>query len=166
MTLYKKLSTALMLSFVTFNVLAQNAPISIFPKGCEIRGFGFSENFLVINDTGDQTYYLIQNHSNNLIELEHYETNPDVFMSPKLESKIAPSRWAAFASDISNTYFQCFKTDENQKVPVRCGDVLDVCKYPRVKFAVSNMGNYWVSTNKTQSQVVQDSINKGIFLRW
>ena len=137
-----------------------------FPRGCEVSGYGFSKNYLVLNDTGNQRFYLIQNRSEKSIELEHVETNPNVFMSPKLETKLGVSRWAAFASDVSHLYFQCFIRQGEERVVVNCGDALTVCEYPRVQFALSNKGNYWVSTDKNQQQVVQEATKKGIFLHW
>ena len=137
-----------------------------FPRGCEVTGYGFSQNYLMLNEHGNQTLYLIQNRSDKQIELEHYETRSDVFMSPKLESKLAPSSWAAFASDVSNLYFKCYTQVDKERVSVNCRDALDICQYPRVKFALSNMGNYWVSTDKSQAQVIQDAVSKGIFLHW
>ncbi|OGV28928.1 MAG: enhanced entry protein EnhB [Legionellales bacterium RIFCSPHIGHO2_12_FULL_35_11] len=163
MEIYKKIICSSLLSFVV-NICYANA--SVFPKGCEVTGFGFSNDFLVLNETGNQSYFLIQNRSNKKIEFEHYDTTPDVFMSPKLESKLLPGNWSAFASDIDNTYFNCFTYENNERVTINCSEILDVCQYPRVKFALSNMGTYWVSTNKPQSQVIRDSIKKGIFLHW
>ncbi|HAT8961810.1 TPA: enhanced entry protein EnhB, partial [Legionella pneumophila subsp. pneumophila] len=29
-----------------------------------------------------------------------------------------------------------------------------------------NMGNYWISTNKSQNEVIQESVAKGIYLKW
>ena len=136
-----------------------------YPRGCEVIGYGYSQNFLILNETGDQTFYLIQNRSSKQIELQRHETQ-DVFMSPPLQTKLAPSRWAAFASDVENFHFNCFTQENNSTAMVNCQDVLDVCQYPRVKFALSNMGNYWVSTNKSQGQVIKDAIAKGILLRW
>src|SRR3990167_3952514 len=139
-----------------------------FPRGCEVSGFGYSKNFLIINEHGDQMFYLFQNRSHQTIELEHFETQADVFMSPKLETQISPDHWSAFASDVSNLYFQCFVKHQTsqERQSVDCSEVLDVCQYPRVKFALSNMGNYWVSTNKEQGQVIKDAVAKGILLRW
>lgn len=165
MALYKKLATAILCSILISNSYAEDTN-NFFPRGCEVRGFGYSTDYLIINEDGDQTFYLIQNKSNNTVELEHYETNQDVFMSPKLECKVSPNRWAAFASDVKNMHFNCFINENGQRVTTKCSNVLEVCQYPRAKFAVSNMGSYWVSTNKPQSQVVADSIHKGIFLRW
>jgi hypothetical protein len=165
MALYKKLATAIICSMLISNSYAEYSN-AFFPRGCEVRGFGYSTDYLIINENGFQTFYLIQNKSNKTIELENYETNPDVFMSPKLECKISPNRWSAFASDVKNTHFNCFINENGKRLATKCSNVLEVCQYPRVRFAVSNMGSYWVSTNKPQSQVVQESINKGIFLRW
>ncbi|MFW2569726.1 enhanced entry protein EnhB [Legionella sp. 29fVS95] len=168
------MSTFVMTVFFCSTVAADN-----FPHGCEVSGFGFSQDRLVVNDDGQQTFYLIQNRSNVQIELQRFETR-EVFMSPSLTVKLDPSNWAAFASDIANLNFQCFSrkqenTPENETnnevntpsaTPVDCRTVLDVCQYPRVKFALSNMGNYWVSTNKSQQDVINEATRKGIYLRW
>lgn len=139
---------------------------STFPHGCEVTGFGFSQNHLIVNETGNQTFYLIQNRGNQPIELQRYETR-DVFMSPPLTAKIDSSNWAAFASDVESLNFQCFNIqDEENPVKIDCRDVLEVCQYPRVKFALSNMGNYWVSANKAQNQIINEAASKGIYLRW
>ncbi len=157
-----RLSTVLALGLFFTNASAD----SPFPRGCEVTGFHFSENDLILNERGTQSYFMIQNRSDKQIELEHYETNPDVFMSPKLENKFDPLRWAAFASDIENMNFKCYTQVNNERLAVNCRDALDVCQYPRVKFALSNMGNYWVSTNKPREQVIKDTVAKGILLRW
>ena len=138
---------------------------STFPRGCEVIGFGYNQNYLVLNESGEQSYYLIQNRSDAKIELERHETD-DAFMSPPLQATLEPSNWGAFASDVKNVFFKCYKhVDENTSV-VDCRDVLEVCQYPRVRFALSNMGNYWISSNKSQNEVIQDSVAKGIYLKW
>lgn len=136
-----------------------------FPRGCEVTGFGYNGPNLVVNEHGNQSFYLIQNRSKRTIELQRYETR-DVFMSPPLTAKITANNWAAFASDLENMHFQCFYLDPDHSQKVDCREVLDVCQYPRAKFALSNMGNYWVSTNKDQRQIINDSAAKGIYLRW
>ena len=152
-------------ALLALSLLYTNADAS-FPRGCEVLGYGFIGNDLVLNEKGEQAYYLIQNRSDKKIELEHYETNPDVFMSPKLENKSDSSRWSAFASDVANMHFRCYTQESADRMLVNCRDALDVCQYPRAKFALSNMGNYWVSTNKPIEQVVKDTVAKGIYLKW
>ena len=138
---------------------------SSFPRGCDVTGFGYSQNFLILNDSGKQSYYLVQNRSEAKIELERHESG-DAFMSPPLQATIDPSNWAAFASDVKNLNFKCYKHIEENTSIVNCRDVLEVCQYPRVRFALSNMGNYWISSNKPQNQIIQDSVAKGIYLKW
>ena len=162
MSPYTKLTASLALSLLFSHAHADTS----FPHGCEVTGFGFSGNDLVLNERGQQAYYMIQNRSDKKIELEHYETDPDVFMSPKLETKFDPLNWAAFASDVENMHFKCYTQVNGDRLSVNCRDALDVCQYPRVKFALSNMGNYWISTNKPQAQVIKDAVAKGILLRW
>ena len=155
------ISVLLMTVFSNCMAAAANA----FPHGCEVRGFGYSENYLIVNDNGAQSFYLIQNRSTTPIELQRYETR-EVFMSPPLTAKLEPSNWAAFASDVENLHFQCFTKQNENSVKINCRDVLEVCQYPRAKFALANMGNYWVSINKTQFDVITEATNKGIYLRW
>lgn len=154
-------TTLALCAMISSTALANNN----FPKGCEVSGFGYTGPYVILNDTQDQTFYLIQNRSQGVIELERFETR-DVFMSPKLETKIGANQWAAFASDVSNIHFQCFYTLDGNRTPVNCSEVLELCQYPRVKFALSNMGSYWVSTDKPLQQVIKDATAKGIYLKW
>lgn len=138
---------------------------SIFPRGCEVSGFGYDQNNLVLNETGNQAYYLIQNRSDAKVELERHD-NSDAFMSPPLQASLDSLNWAAFASDVKNVNFKCYKHNEENTALVDCREVLEICQYPRVRFALSNMGNYWISINKSQRDVIQDSVAKGIYLKW
>lgn len=168
MAFYKKLATLFIASLANFS-MAHTQSTSLFPRGCESTGFVFYHNFLVINEHGNQTFYMIQNKTSQTVELEHFETKTDAFMSPKLEAKISPSNWSAFASDVEQLYFRCYlqqNGDKSDRTAVNCGDYLNVCQYPRVRFALSNQGSYWVSTNKLQAQVIKDATAKGIFLHW
>lgn len=167
MAFYKKLATLFIASLANISI-AQPHSASVFPRGCESNGFIFYRNFLVLNEHGNPMFYLIQNKSQQQIELEHFETKPDAFMSPKLQAKLSPSHWSAFASDISHTYFRCYISEnEEQRTIVNCNDYLSVCQYPRVRFAKSNEGSYWASTDKSLQQVISDSSkDKGIYLRW
>lgn len=159
------LSTKYTIAITLSTILAAASYSAPIPRGCEIKGFSYSNNELVLNEVGEQAFYLIQNHSPSSIEIEVNETKP-VFMSPKLHSKLDASSWSAFASDVRDLHFKCYTQDSDNTIILNCNDVLDVCQYPRVKFALSNMGNYWVSTNKQQTQVINDAVAKGILLRW
>lgn len=161
MTSFNKLLTITLMTLLNLPSFAAKS----YPRGCEVKGFGYSENHLVLNETGEQTLYLIQNTSNATIELQRHETQ-DVFMSPTLQAHLSSEQWAAFASDVQNLNFSCYAIQNGNSALVDCSDVLDVCQYPRVKFALSNMGNYWVSVNKSQTRIINDAIAKGILLRW
>jgi len=138
-----------------------------FPPGCEVSGFAFHDGYLVLNDSRRQTLFMIQNNANTELKLEHVETDPKVFMSPKLESKLNANQWSAFASDIPGFYFKCaIVQPDGHLQPVRCESYLNVCQYPRAKFPLSNNGNYWVSTNKVSTQVIEETTKKGIYLKW
>lgn len=47
-------------------------------------------------------------------------------MSPPLHATLDPMSWGAFASDVKNLNFKCYKRNEENSVPVACQDVLDV----------------------------------------
>lgn len=136
-----------------------------FPRGCEPTGYGYNGNYVVLNPEGRQTFFLIQNRTPTMIQLQRHETR-DVFMSPRLEANLAPSAWAAFASDEPNFNFQCFTKNGENLNRISCSEVLNICQYPRARFALSNMGNYWVSTNRSQDLVIKEAVAKGIYLKW
>lgn len=138
---------------------------ALFPRGCERSGYGFDNGQLVMNPTGKQSFFMVQNTGNQSVQLQRLE-HRDVFMSPPLTAKIDRENWAAFASDVSNFHFQCFVEDAENITPVDCSRYVEVCSYPRVRFALSNMGNYWVAFNKTQTQVINEAVAKGIYLKW
>lgn len=161
MSLFQYLSVSLFCSLL----MIQNASAAPFPRGCEITGFGYNQNVLVLNETGEQSFYLIQNRSESKIELERQNTD-ESFMSPPLFATLEPMNWGAFASDVKYLNFKCYKHDNENTSLTACRDVLEVCQYPRVKFALSNMGNYWISSNKTQYETIQDAVAKGIYLKW
>ncbi|KTD17146.1 hypothetical protein [Legionella jordanis] len=163
MSLCKAIIPGLMITTVLH--AAHSATPSPFPHGCEVSGFGFNNNHLIVNDSGRQAFYLIQNRSNQTVELQRVEVQ-DEFMSPSLTAKLDPLNWGAFASDVQNFHFQCFVKEAEAVKGIDCRDVLEICQYPRVKFALSNMGNYWVATNKPQGDVITDATKKGIYLRW
>lgn len=138
---------------------------SIFPRGCEVSGFAYQNQYLILNETGKQAYYLIQNHSESKIEIEH-EAPDEAFMSPPLHASFEPKNWGAFASDVKELNFTCYKNIEGNSTIIDCKEVLEICQYPRVRFALSNMGNYWVSFDKSQTSVIEESVAKGIYLKW
>jgi hypothetical protein len=148
-------------------LITASASCFSFPRGCEVSGFGFQQGHLILNDSNKQTLFLLQNIGQNQVQLEHVETRTDVFMSPKLESKININQWSAFSSDISNFYFKCTIVDtDNSTKQVKCEDYISICQYPRAQFPLSNKGNYWISTNKEISVVIQEAVKKGIYLKW
>ena len=87
-------------------------------------------------------------------------------MTPPLQASIDPMNWAAFASDVKNINFKCYQHVNENTVNINCEDVLEICQYPRVRFALSNMGTYWISANKSQNAIIQDAVAKGIYLKW
>lgn len=149
--------------FLFISTLSSQA--ASFPRGCESQNFKFESSDLIMNETGEQRLFLLFNHTNQPVELQRHETS-DTFMSPSLSVKLAPGSWAAFASDIPYLVFECHVTQNDNAKKAICADALDVCEYPRAKFALSNMGNYWLSANKSQHEIVQDAAAKGIYLHW
>lgn len=162
MSLFSNVTKTLAFSLILVNTVDAAA---LFPRGCEVSGFGYERDQVILNDSGQQSYYLVQNRTENKIELER-EDSSEVFMSPPLQASLEPMNWAAFASDVKNVAFKCYQHNNEVTSLVNCEDVLDICQYPRVRFALSNMGNYWISINKSQQDVIQESVAKGIYLKW
>lgn len=154
-----KKSAIACLLFLTYTSLSlANTP---FPKGCEQVGYHFDGDELILNEDNEQTLYFIENNSNYRLQLK-YDEKRNVFMSVGWQTVLNKKKWAAFASDTKAQHFQCSIKDKK----VRCHTHLRVCQYPRVKFAMSNMGSYWVATNVSLWQAKRTAIKKGILLRW
>lgn len=159
--LFRRYVLKLLCSLLFFKCIYVNA----FPSGCEVTGFAFFNNYLMLNDSPKQSFYLLQNFSDTQIELKRFAPKK-IFMMPSLLIQLEPQKWAALAVDLQNLYFQCFIKKNDKTEAIGCQDVLDVCKYPRAKFALSNMGSYWVSANKEQTEVIKEAAHKGIYLHW
>lgn len=142
-----------------------------FPRGCEATGFSFNTEQLVLNASKDpsiphQTLFLIRNKTKARLHLK-YEEQQDVLISPDWETELNRNRWAAFATDKNGLHFSCTTISRKHgNTLANCAEKVDVCQYPRAKFALSNKGDYWVATNKSLHRVVRAAINKGILLRW
>lgn len=142
-----------------------------FPRGCEATGYEFNAQQLVLNASKDpslpqQTLFLIRNKTTSRLHLK-YEEQQDVIISPDWETELNRNHWAAFATDKNGLHFNCTLLDRKTgRTPVDCATQVDVCQYPRAKFALSNRGDYWVATNESLHRVVRAAINKGILLRW
>lgn len=148
-----------------FMLISSAHAVSSFPRGCEVKGFGYEGPYLILNETGQQAYFLIQNHAAVTVELER-RAQENSFMSPPLHVSLEPNLWGAFASDVAHLQFTCYQHIGEEVSVLPCSQVLDVCQYPRARFALSNMGNYWISANHAQQDVIQESVAKGIYLKW
>jgi hypothetical protein len=141
-----------------------------YPKGCVPVDYTYSVDDVVLNESGVQRVYFFNNHGHQPVELVRHEDS-DAEMNPSLNAKLDPGGWSAFASNIAYLYFSCYvpKSAEDGNISrfkVRCQDVIDICAYPRAKFAVSNEGNYWITSNKPQMDILKEVAAKGIYLHW
>ena len=136
-----------------------------FPKGCEPRDYQFSHQHLILNETGQQRLFVIYNHTSFPVRIQRYQTQ-SFFMGPSLSVNLGAGEWSAFATDLRQMQLECRMPKGEQTYRVDCGQYLAVCEYPRAKFPVSNMGNYWVAANKPQREVINEAAAKGIYLHW
>ena len=147
---------------ILFECEAQAAE-SQFPLGCKISGFGFKDGKLVLKQEtaqATQTVYFIHNMAEHAVHL-HYIKDPHAFMSPSWSTDISGDNWSAFAPDKDGVTFRCKSNDSK----IDCQEKLEVCQFAKAKFALSNKGDYWVASNKTQDAVVHAAVQKGILLR-
>ena len=159
----KKLAILFLLSICLTKL--QAAELLGFPRGCEAMGFEYDNESVVFNHHGAQTLYFIQNISNSIIEIKHKSKSP-VVVDLGWQATLAQKRWAGFAINEANMLFNCQSLDKGKVHPVTCHEVIRICQYPRVKFTLSNQGNYWIDRNKSLRKVMSKAINRGILLSW
>jgi hypothetical protein len=147
--------------FLGLFIILSSAYAKKFPRGCEEVGFHFENQEIILNENNQQNIYFIENNTKKTMHLK-YDEKKNVFMSVGWEAELNPKKWVVFASDQQAQHFQCF----TKKQQVMCHQSLRVCSYPRVKFATSNQGSYWIAKNVSLYQGKRQAIRKGILLRW
>jgi len=139
---------------------------SKFYPGCHEVGHRFVDNQLVLEplkvEDYDQTVFFIHNVSSDNLVLRYVPTTRDDIF-PLWQTEIDSNRWAAFATDRTGMRFSCSSIYDDYKI--NCQQALEVCQYPRAKFAAHNKGNYWLSGNKFKYPTRSEVIHKGVLLR-
>lgn len=138
-----------------------------FFPGCHQLGYTYDRGHLVLEpvqvEDYDQTLYFIHNNSSSQIKIQYYKSQATLHY-PLWETSVRSDRWAAFATDKVGLQFQCLSGYGNQVID--CSSVLQVCQFPRAKFAEHNRGNYWITSNRSKYSSRNAAIRKGILLRW
>ncbi len=182
---FKKLACSLLVFTFAANMHAQSAPLQ-FPRGCKPVGFQFKNGFLVLtpvspqegqsSETAPQTelesspkipqgLYFLHNISQQRIQLKGYKL-PDQIFSADHFNVIEPMQWGTFAVDDSMAVLRCDIGSTHESTRINCAETIEICQYPRAKFADHNKGTYWVSQSTTLHDAVQASDSNGILLRW
>lgn len=182
---FKKCALTLLLFASVSNVQIQAAPLQ-FPRGCKPVGFQFKNGFLVLTpvspqegqspDTVAQTelepsskkpqsLYFLHNISQQRIQIKGYKL-PDQTFSADHFNVIEPMQWGTFAVDDSMAVLRCDIGSTHESTRINCAETIEVCQYPRAKFAEHNKGTYWVSQSTTLQDAIQASDSNGILLRW
>lgn len=144
------------------SVSATHIRVEQLPIGCDATGYEFQNSLLVLNDTGKQHLYLIQNKTSIPIEIKYKPKKP-IFMNIGYQTRLNQSRWAALATDEKEMPFECFNASTNKSL--QCDTLIRVCLYRHAKFSLSNRGIYWVSRNTSLQQSKRLARAKGIWLR-
>lgn len=145
-------------------------PVQAYPTGCSPIGFKFSNGVLVLApvhkaEAQQQVIYFIQNKSKqDILFTDQRDSNLPYIMHNN--NSLKSNLWAVFAAD-SKTKFICSKTDKAQTVQsiLDCEDLVKVCEYANVKFALNNRGNYWATSNMSMSEAIREIVHQGILLK-
>lgn len=141
-----------------------------FPTGCREVGFGFKHYMLILYPYAagqSQSLYFIHNKTRKLIKFYQMRSGDEAYIY-HLNNKIQPKQWGALATDEKKVKFVCTMLSEKSKYGeiVDCAEVLELCEYPNVQFAINNYGNYWAVESGTKSEVIKKVIRQGVLLRW
>lgn len=158
-----------LLSLFTITLSAEDKPKKFFP-GCHEVGHEFVNGRLVLKpvqvEDYDQTLYFVHNLSYDRVKLQ-YDRDSGSAIYPLWGASLKADRWASFATDKDDLQFQCFSDySSGFSEPINCDSVIEVCQFPRAKFAEHNRGNYWIPSNKSKYSTRNDAIRYGILLRW
>ena len=144
-------------------------PTAKFPHGCKEVGYVFENSRVILRPMvidSKQTLYFFYNKSYYEIYLK-YQKPSHLTFSADHKTYIDGDRWTALAMDESEMQFTCSLVNGTRPMgQIDCARVLEVCQYPRAKFADSNMGIYWVIENSGLWRTIRKAIEVGILLRW
>lgn len=154
--------------FISTNSLAAKRK---FPHGCKPVGYQFTYGALELKPVSEtqkiQTVYLIHNISHRVVELEAQKLAHHP-VSPGYVTELDGDLWTAFVQDEPIVKFTCkFVYGDDEKQTTACNEVLELCQYPRAKFAGHNGGSYWVKQQgESLKQAIDSVIENGVLLRW
>jgi hypothetical protein len=140
-----------------------------FPRGCQAVGYEFHNGELILTPVrGEpgplQTLYFMHNKSFSRVQLTAKKMLGQTF-SPAYPNVIDPDQWGAFAIDQEQLDFVCSNEYRRGRLE-DCERLLEICQYPRAKFAEHNMGTYWVSNSETLTDSVEQvTTDFGVWLR-
>lgn len=150
-------------------VLSANAEPKQFPNGCKPVGFSYVDGKLVLTpiftSENVQTIFLFHNRAGHPVRFVS-EKMPGQDFVPQYIHSIDPDQWSAFSMSSKHLQFACSSHDGEISSPVSCSETLDVCQYPRAKFADHNSGTYWLKNGATLQEMIQIIVDDGILLRW
>lgn len=151
------------------SVLSANAEPKQFPNGCKPVGFSYENGKLnltpVSSSENVQTIFLFHNRSPQSIKFVS-EKLPGQDFVPQYIHAMAPEQWSAFSISSKHLQFTCSSNDGEASSPISCEGSLDICQYPRAKFADHNSGTYWLKSASTMQEMIQVIVDDGILLRW
>lgn len=164
----KVISVLLIGIFLTTSIaFSEQKQTRKFIPGCEEVGHDFDDGQLVLNpvkpEMEDQTIYFIQNISGSTLKLKSINNLNEYY--PIFETTVEHGNWAVFATDKKGMTFGCH-SEYYGETKTDCLSAIEVCQFPRAKFAPHNQGNYWVTSNKAKYAARRDAIKAGILLRW
>ena len=140
-----------------------------FPNGCKPVGFEYQDGMLVLMPVSEtdqiQTVYLIHNMSHDTVNFISKKMPNQVF-APKYKHSIRPASWSSFSTNEHKIQFICKQGGYSYGQQINCADVLEICQYPRAKFAPHNGGTYWIKKSESRRQAVRSVIRNGVLLRW
>lgn len=168
--MFKKIVINCALIVVTLISFPSYAARNLYPKGCEPKGYEYKDLALIFKPVGPteklQTLFLVHNISNYPVKLISQKLRHQAF-APKFKHIIDGQNWAVFVTNSSETHFKCVANNGyDSGAHVDCSQVLQICQYPRAKFAVHNRGTYWLAQTYSMKEAVRSAVKNGILLRW
>ena len=137
-------------------------PANFFTVSCAPIKIKAQNSIIMLdgNTSGSSQIYLIKNHSQKSIWLDHPSKRTTA--SAGWSSYLRPNEWSAVLIDKKGFALSCAVIEPGKVENLDCEAALTVCRPPHLVYNPSRKGSFWLVEGKTWKEMVKALEKRGV----